>query len=254
MSSPRPPAIITGASSGIGAATARRLAASGYPLAIGARRLDRLEKLAAELNETGARVEPIAVDVTDPASVAAFGAQVRERLGEPGVLVSNAGHIATGASFQVDAADFDHEVAVNLMGAQRLVREFLPAMMAARGGTVVFVSSDTALRARPYAAAYSAGKWGLEGMVQALQLELEGTGVRACVVRPGQVSTEAGSDWDADGGAEAIESWVRVGIARHHACLQPEAIADAIGYVVNAPPGVHVSAINVDPLAPVQEG
>ena len=83
--------------------------------------------------------------------------------------------------------------------------------------------------------AYTAGKWGLEGMAHAMQLELEGTGVRASIVRPGPTWSEMGSDWDPDEGARTINQWVRFGLARHPRVLRATAIADAITTIVSAP-------------------
>ncbi|MEQ6901561.1 SDR family oxidoreductase [Nocardioides sp. YIM 152588] len=247
------PAVITGASSGIGAETARVLARAGHPIAIGARRVDRLDALAEELRAEGATVVVAPLDVTDTGSVTDFEKVVTAELGGVGVLVCNAGHIATGASWQTDPEEFDREVAVNLFGVQRLLRAFLPAMIGRGTGDVVLVSSDTALRSRPYAAAYSTAKWGLEGLAQALHLELEGTGVRASVVRPGGTATEAGADWDAEAGLQVIESWQRAGIARHPGLLHPSALADMIGYIVAAPRGVNISCVDVNPEAPRTE-
>jgi NAD(P)-dependent dehydrogenase (short-subunit alcohol dehydrogenase family) len=122
-----------------------------------------------------------------------------------------------------------------------------------RRGDVVFVSSDTAVRPRPFMAAYSAGKWGLEGLVRSLQLELEGTGVRASLVRPGPTWSEMGSDWDADEAAFVLNQWVRFGLARHSHFMKPVAVADAISTVVSAPRGVHLSLVEVNPEAPVED-
>jgi NAD(P)-dependent dehydrogenase (short-subunit alcohol dehydrogenase family) len=102
-------------------------------------------------------------------------------------------------------------------------------------------------------AAYSAGKWGLEGMVRSLQLELEGTGVRASLVRPGPTWSEMGGDWDADEAAFVLNQWVRFGLARHPHFMKPAAVADAIATVVSAPRGVHLSLIEVNPEAPVED-
>jgi NAD(P)-dependent dehydrogenase (short-subunit alcohol dehydrogenase family) len=101
-------------------------------------------------------------------------------------------------------------------------------------------------------AAYSASKWGLEGMVAALQMELEGTGVRASIVRPGPTWTGMGSDWDAELGAEVLNQWVKFGFARHPHFLKARAHAEAIATIVSAPRGVHISLIDVNPEAPVE--
>ncbi|GAA4672166.1 SDR family oxidoreductase [Nocardioides nanhaiensis] len=251
---PRPerrPAVVTGASSGIGAATALALAAVGHPVALGARRTERLEALAASIRESGGEAVVAPLDLTEPDAVEAFAAAAREGLGEIETVVSNAGAVAPGTTHEVSSERFARELDLAVVGAHRLVRAFVPAMVERQRGDLVVVSSDVAVRARPFMAAYAAGKWGLEGMAHALQMELEGTGVRCSIVRPGPTWSEMGSDWDAEEGAFVLDQWVRFGLARHPHFLKPQALADAITYVVQAPRGVHVSLIEVNPEAPV---
>ena len=253
---PRPdrrPAVITGASSGIGAATALTFAAAGYPVALGARRVDKLDELAARIRETGGEVAVASLDVTDPDSVEAFGTSVTAALGAIETVVSNAGAVAPGTTHEVDSDRFARELDLNITGSHRLVREFVPAMVERRRGDVVFVSSDVAVRARPHMSSYAAGKWGLEGMAHAMQMELEGTGVRASIVRPGPTWSEMGSDWDDDEAAFVLDQWVRFGLARHPHFLKPQAIADAIAMVVAVPRGVHLNLVEVSPEAPVED-
>lgn len=247
----RRPAVVTGASSGIGAATALALAAAGLPVALGARRLDRLEEVAVAVREAGGQAYVHALDVTSDDSVAGFAAAVEAELGPVEVVVSNAGLVAPGATAEVSTERFAAELDLNLLGSHRLVHAFVPGMVERRRGDVVFVSSDVAVRARPFMSAYAAGKWGLEGMVNALQMELEGTGVRASLVRPGPTHSEMGQDWDADGVAAVIEAWQRFGLARHPHFLRPTALAAAITTVVTAPRGVHLSLVDVNPEAPI---
>lgn len=251
---PRPerrPAVVTGASSGIGAATALALAAVGHPVALGARRTDRLEELATTIRQGGGEAVVAPLDLTEPDSVEAFAAAVQAGLGDVETVVSNAGAVAPGTVHEVSSERFARELDLAVLGAHRLVRAFVPGMVARRRGDLVVVSSDVAVRARPHMGAYAAGKWGLEGMAHALQMELEGTGVRCSIVRPGPTWSEMGADWDAELGAFVLEQWVRFGLARHPHFLKPQALADAIAYVVQAPRGVHVSLIEVNPEAPV---
>ena len=250
----RRPAVVTGASSGIGAATALRLGAAGLPVALGARRTDRLEEVAAQIRAEGGQAVVHPLDLTDDGSVAAFAEAVRSDLGEIEVVVSNAGAVAPGTITEVDPDRFARELDLTVVGAHRLVRAFVPAMQERRRGDVVFVSSDTVVRARPFMAAYSSGKWGLEGMVASLQLELEGSGVRASVVRPGPTWSEMGSDWDPDEAAFVLNQWVRFGLARHPHFMKPAAIADAIAMIIGAPRGVHLNLVEVSPEAPVADG
>ncbi|MGA8255551.1 MAG: SDR family oxidoreductase [Nocardioides sp.] len=247
----RRPAVITGASSGIGAATALTFAAAGYPVALGARRTDKLDDLAATIRESGGEVVVSTLDVTDDDSVKVFAATVTDALGDIETVVSNAGAVAPGTIHQVDSDRFARELDLNIMGSHRLVRAFVPGMVERQRGDVVFVSSDVAVRARPFMSSYAAGKWGLEGMAHAMQMELEGTGVRASIVRPGPTWSDMGSDWDVDEAATVLNGWVKFGLARHSHFMKPQALAEAIAYIVGSPRGVHVNLIEVNPEAPL---
>jgi NADP-dependent 3-hydroxy acid dehydrogenase YdfG len=249
----RRPAVVTGASSGIGAATALALAAAGYPVALGARRTDKCEEVATAIRDAGGEAAVHALDVTDSASVAAFAKAVATDLGDIEIVVSNAGAVAPGTVHEVDPERFAQEIDLNLVGAQRLVRAFVPGMVERQRGDFVFVSSDVAVRARPFMSSYAAGKWGLEGLANAVQMELEGTGVRASIVRPGPTWSEMGTDWDVEQAAFVLNQWVRFGLARHPHFLKPAALADAITTVVSAPRGVHLNLIEVSPEAPVED-
>jgi NADP-dependent 3-hydroxy acid dehydrogenase YdfG len=249
----RRPAVVTGASSGIGAATALALGVAGFPVALGARRSDRCEEVAARIRADGGEAVVHAVDVTDAESVNAFAKAVTADIGDVEVVVSNAGAVAPGTIHEVDSERFAQELDLNVVGAHRLVRAFVPGMVERRRGDVVFVSSDVAVRARPFMSSYAAGKWGLEGLAHAMQMELEGTGVRASIVRPGPTWSEMGADWDADEAAFVLNQWVRFGLARHPHFMKPAAVADAIRTVVSAPRGVHLNLVEVSPEAPVED-
>jgi len=249
----RRPAVVTGASSGIGAATALALAAAGHPVALGARRTDRCDEIATQIRDSGGEAVVHALDLRDPICVKAFAAAVHADLGDVEVVVSNAGAVSPGVIHEVDSDRFDDEIDLNLVGAHRLVRAFVPPMVERRRGDFVFVSSDVAVRARPFMSSYAAGKWGLEGLATAMQMELEGTGVRASIVRPGPTWSEMGADWDDAAAGEVIEQWVRFGLARHSHFLKPTAVADAITTVVSAPRGVHLNLIEVSPEAPLED-
>jgi NADP-dependent 3-hydroxy acid dehydrogenase YdfG len=253
---PRPerrPAVVSGASSGIGAAAALTLARVGHPVALGARRLDRCAEVVEEIRRAGGEAVAHPLDVTDASSVEAFAKAVTADLGDIEVLVSNAGHVAPGIVHEVESERFAAEIDLNLVGAHRLVRAFVPAMVGRKRGDVVFVSSDVAVRARPFMSSYAAGKWGLEGMAHAMQMELEGTGVRVSLVRPGPTWSEMGSDWDDAEAADVLTGWIKFGLARHPHFLKPGALADAIATIVDAPRGVHLNLIEVNPEAPLEE-
>lgn len=249
----RRPAVITGSSSGIGAETARALAEAGHPVALGARRVETCKEIAAAIRAAGGEAVAHRIDMTSDESVAAFAEKVIADLGDIEVVISNAGLVAPGALADITSQRFSDELDLNLVGAHRLVATFAPGMTDRRRGDLVFVSSDVAVRARPFMAAYAASKWGLEGMVGALQMELEGTGVRASLVRPGQTASGMGADWDAELGGFVLEQWIKFGHARHGNFLTARAHADAITTIVSAPRGVHLSVIDVNPEAPVEE-
>jgi NADP-dependent 3-hydroxy acid dehydrogenase YdfG len=249
----RRPAVVTGASSGIGAATALTLAAGGYPVALGARREEKLTELVQQIREAGGEAVAHRLDVSSTESVEEFAAKVVAYLGDIEVVVSSAAQLAPGTIHEVDSERISRELDVNVVGTHRLVRAFVPGMVARRRGDLVVVSSDVAVRARPFMGAYTAAKWGLEGLAHAMQMELEGTGVRVSIVRPGPTWSEMGMDWDPEDAATVLDGWGRFGHARHHHFLQPQPHADAIRAILDAPRGVHLNLIEVSPEAPVED-
>jgi NAD(P)-dependent dehydrogenase (short-subunit alcohol dehydrogenase family) len=247
----RRPAVITGASSGIGAETARTLARQGLPVVLGARRIETCEEIAAQIRDEGGEAAAFALDLADPASIAAFAKQAEETFGPVEVLVSNAAKIMPGTGLETSPEDFEEVLRVNVGGAQRLVRAFGAGMVERRRGDLIFVTSDVVAHPRPRMSAYVSSKWGLEGFVTALQMELEGTGVRAVIVRPGPTLTGMGMDWDPDVTGEVLAEWTRWGLARHSAFLRPDGVALAIAHAIAAPRGTHLSIVEVQPEAPL---
>jgi NADP-dependent 3-hydroxy acid dehydrogenase YdfG len=245
------PAVVTGASSGIGAATAAALAAAGHPVILAARRVDRLEGLAATLRDQGASAVALALDLADSGSIDAFAEQATDALGPLDIIVSNAGNVVPAATLDFDPDEFSESVQVNLLGAQRLVARLGPAMVARGHGDIVFVTSDVTVRPRTHMGAYVAAKWGLEGLARAMQMELEGTGVRVGMVRPGPSLTEQGSTWSEETLNHVLPIWTHWGHMRHGGILQARNIADAILAMVSVPKGTHLTLIEVEPEAPV---
>jgi NADP-dependent 3-hydroxy acid dehydrogenase YdfG len=243
-------AVVTGASSGIGEATAVRLAAAGHPVVLGARRLERLEATAERIREEGGEALALALDLTDPGSVEAFAKEADARLGPIEVLVSNAGDVRPATAIGVSPEEFERLVRVNLLGPQALFHHLVPAMVARGRGDVVVVTSDVVVRPRTHMAGYVASKWGLEGLVTALRMELEGTGVRVGAVRPGPSSTEQGTTWTHDEVVEVMGSWAQWGFLRHDGGLRPREIAEAIAHVVATPRGTNLAIVEIQPEAP----
>jgi NADP-dependent 3-hydroxy acid dehydrogenase YdfG len=244
-------AVVTGASSGIGLATAQALAAAGHPVVLGARRLDRLEESAAKIRADGGEALALPLDLTEDASIDAFVARAEAELGPIEVVVSNAGEVFPSATLAVDPDDFVQQVQLNLLGAHRLVRALGPAMVERQRGDIVFVTSDVVRLLRPSMASYVASKHALEGMARAMQMELEGTGVRVGIVRPGPSSTEQGSTWDPAAIDDVLAEWGRWGLMRHAGILRAADVAAAVLTVVSTPRGTHLTLVEVEPEAPV---
>jgi len=229
-------AVVTGASSGIGSATAQRLAAEGFQVVLGARRMERLEPLAASI---GARALPL--DVTDPSSVEAFAGA----LDRVDVLVNNAGGAFDAA--RVADADLDswaQTYEVNVLGTVRLTKALLPALRASGAGDILFVSSTAALVSYEGGASYTAAKHGVHTLAETLRLELNGEPVRVMEIAPGMVRTEEFS-LNRLGSAEAADAVYR-GVREP---LVAEDIADCIAWAVTRPHHVNIDLMVVRPLA-----
>lgn len=233
----RPVAVVTGASSGIGAATARRLAAEGFHVVLGARRTDRIEALAAEL---GGSAFPL--DVTDQLSVDDFCARVPACR----VLVNNAGGaFGMDPVAEAEVADWQAMYEVNVLGVVRMTKALLPALIASGAGDVLLVGSTAGMIAYEGGGGYSAAKHGTHVVAETLRLELAGQPVRVMVIAPGMVATEEFSKNRFEGDqarADAVYAGVREP-------LVAEDMADAIGWMLTRPHHVNVDLLVVRPLA-----
>ncbi len=247
----RRPALVAGASSGIGAATAVALAARGFPVVLAARRVEKCSELVELIRADGGEAFAVALDVTDPASVADGLWAASDMVGDLEVLVAGAGDTTFGRIHEVDSATFASQLDVHLIGANRLATAILPKMIERQRGQLIFVGSDVALRQRPHAGAYGAAKAALVAMVANLQMELEGTGVRASIVHPGPTSTNMGQDTPPDMLHEMLKDWSSWGHARHHYTLRAEDVARAIAFVAETPRGAIVTSMLVSPEAPL---
>ncbi len=231
-------AVVTGASSGIGAATARHLAGAGFEVVCAARRTDRIEALAAEI---GGRA--VACDVTDEESVAALAAAVGPRLD---VLVNNAGG-AFGLSpvAEADADAWRRMYDVNVLGLMLVTRALLPALVASGAGVIVNVGSTAGRVAYEGGAGYTAAKHGTKVITQTLRLELYDQPVRVCEVAPGMVHTEEFSLVRFGGDQEKADA-VYAGVADP---LLADDVADAITWVATRPPHVNIDELVIKPRA-----
>jgi NAD(P)-dependent dehydrogenase (short-subunit alcohol dehydrogenase family) len=197
----RPVALVTGGGSGIGIEIARALGADGYAIAIVGRSTERLEAARESLHAEIADLSTRRGDVRDEGEIDSIVGAVERDLGPIDVVVHAAGVCAAlGPTWEVATADWRADVETSLVGALVLVRRVLPGMVARGRGRVIALNSYAAVRPAPHQSAYAAGKAGLASLVESLDRELEGTGVRAFSVAPGFVWTEmtsamAGTPW-----------------------------------------------------------
>lgn len=249
----RRPVLVAGASSGIGAGTAAALAELGYPVALGARRVEQCAELADKIRADGGEAFAHRLDVTDAASIDEFVTAAEKALGPIEILVSSAGDIEFSPVHEMDPERFLAQVDVHLIGAHRLVHRVLPGMLDRQRGDIVLISSDCAPEPRPRTGAYSAAKAGLEAMAQQMRMELEGTGIRASLVRPGPTLTGMGMNSTPEVVGPLLEAWKDWGFARHPNMLRPSDLAAAVAAVVSTPRGAHLVLVEVQPEAKVRQ-
>jgi short-subunit dehydrogenase len=191
---PRPLAVVTGASSGIGAEFARRLAADGHDLVLVARSYSRLERLAHELRQShGIRAEVLAVDLTLPSAVQRIADALGDRLQDVSILINNAGFGLSGAFSNQSERDLVELMQLNMTTLVQLCRRILPGMLARRTGRILNVSSTAAFQPGPGFAVYCATKSFVLSFSEALAFEVSGTGVTVTCLAPGPVETEFAS-------------------------------------------------------------
>jgi NADP-dependent 3-hydroxy acid dehydrogenase YdfG len=231
-------AVITGASSGIGAATARALAADGYRVALLARRAGRIQALADELGDGAIAIE---ADVTDRGSLVAAAQRVHDELGGADVLVNSAGIMLLGPFVSEQREDSRRMVETNLLGAMSATEVFLDQLKDG-GGDLVNVSSVAGRTARPGNAGYAATKWGMNGWSEALRQELQ-PDVRVIVVEPGAVATELPD--------HITHGETKQAVKQNYAqrSITAEDIAEIIAFAVTRPHTVSLNEILVRPTA-----
>ena len=237
-------AVVTGASSGIGAATARLLAEHGASVVLGARRRDRLEQVRESIAISGGEAACVPVDVADAASTQAFVAEVLARHGTLDILVNSAG-LARGFEpvLENDEQDWREMIEANVMGLMRMTRAFLPALIARGGGDIVHVGSIAGLEAYAKGAAYCASKAAVESFVRALRLELVGSRIRQLLIEPGMVETEF-SVVRFHGDQNRADA-----VYRGLVPLSAEDVAECILFALTRPAHVSVQTLLVTPTA-----
>ncbi|MEJ3743288.1 SDR family oxidoreductase [Actinomycetes bacterium KLBMP 9797] len=241
-----PIAIVTGASSGIGAATARRLATEGFHVVAAARRADRLDELVKGITEAGGAATAVSCDVTSDASVAALATAVGELDGPVTLLVNNAGGargldpVASGS-----VADWQWMYDVNVLGTLRVTQALLPALDASGAGTVVVLSSTAGLIVYEGGGGYAAAKHAQTALAETLRLELCGRPVRVVEIDPGMVKTDEFGLTRFDGDEQRAAA-VYEGVAEP---LVADDIADCVAWCATRPHHVNIDRLVVRPLA-----
>ncbi len=229
--------LITGASSGIGEATVRELAATGARLFIGARRGDRLQALADEL---GANIAWRELDVTDTASFNAFADAAEAKFGRIDVLINNAGVMPLSPLAALKIDEWKRMIDVNIHGVLNGIAAVLSRFVARRNGHIVNVASVGAHLVLPTAAVYCGTKYAVWAITEGLRQEHDD--IRATIISPGVTATELGDDISDPQVAAALKDWRRKS-------LTPDAIARAIRYAIEQPDGVDVNEVIVRPTA-----
>ena len=227
-------AVVTGASRGIGLATARALVNAGARVVMLARSAEPVRDAAFELgdNATG-----ISCDVTDAAAVDGVVTRAHESLGRaPDILVNTAGAFVLAGVDRMETAEFERTIAVNLVAPFHFVRTFLPFMRERGAGHIVTIGSIADRIAFPENGAYAASKFGLRGLHEVIRAELRGTGVRATLISPGPVDTPL---WD------PVAPETRPGFTPRGQMLASDAVADAVLYAVSCPPAVNIDELRL---------
>jgi NADP-dependent 3-hydroxy acid dehydrogenase YdfG len=237
-------AVITGGSSGIGAATARLLAERGARVILGARRGDRLEAEREKIALAGGQAEALVLDVVEPKSCEDFVAEVLSRHGGIDILVNSAG-LARGFEpvLANSERDWREMIEANVMGLMRMTRAFLPTLIARKGGDIVHVGSIAGLEPYAKGAAYCASKAAVEAFVLALRLELVGSRIRQLVIEPGMVDTEFSAV--RFHGDKARADSVYQGLVP----LSAEDVAECIAFALTRPTHVCIHTLLVTPTA-----
>ncbi len=233
--------LITGASSGIGEATARLLAARGATVVLGARRLERLETLVASITDTGGIAACRALDVTSREDTQAFVDFAEQRFGRVDVIINNAGVMPLSRLDALKIEEWDRMIDVNIRGVLHGIAAGLPLMQRQRSGQFINIASIGAYAVSPTAAVYCATKYAVRAISEGLRQEVGGD-IRVTLVSPGVTESELAESISDEGARTAMNDFRRIAIPA-------EAIARAIAYAVEQPADVDVSELVVRPTA-----
>ena len=230
--------LITGASSGIGEAAARLIAAKGAHVVLGARRIERLQTLAADIEVQGGSARFRALDVTDALDMQAFVDFATHAFGKIDVIINNAGVMPLSPLAALNIAEWNLMLDVNVRGVLHGIAAVLPSMQAQGHGQIINISSIGGLAVSPTAAVYCATKFAVRAISDGLRQETDK--IRVTVVCPGVVESELADSISDETAREAMKAFRKV-------ALEPDAIARALVYAIEQPDGVDVSEIVVRP-------
>ena len=242
-------ALVTGASSGIGEATARALAAAGATVSLVARRLDRLEALAGEIEQAGGKALVVEADITDQDQAVGAVEKTVAETGRLDIVVNNAGQILLGPIADAPTEEWDRMIDINLRALLYVTHAAIPHLAAAardsdRGAAdLVNISSVAGRKVRAGMGVYNLTKHGVGAVSEALRQELTTQGVRTTIIEPGIVATEL-----TDHIRDELREWVKQAIGQVEP-LQSEDIADAIVWAVTRPAHVSVNEVLIQPTA-----
>lgn len=237
--------IITGASSGIGAATARLLATKGAKVVLGARRKERLVALVTEIEAAGGSAVYRVTDVTDPRDSEALVTLAKEAYGKVDVIFLNAGLMPSSPLSALKTEEWEQMVDVNLKGVLHGIAAVLPTFKAQKSGHVITTSSVAGLKAYPNGAVYGATKWAVRDLMEVLRMEAaqEGSNIRTATIYPAAIETElltTITDQKAKAGMTALYDTYQIG---------PESIAEIVAFAIDQPASINISEFTVGPTA-----
>jgi NADP-dependent 3-hydroxy acid dehydrogenase YdfG len=229
--------VITGASSGLGEATAQYLAARGAVVVLGARRLERLQSLADEITRAGGKASARVTDVTDAGQVMALVDDAVERFGRIDVILNNAGIMPQSPLERRKLADWDRTIDINLKGVLYGIAAALPHMQRQKAGHVINVSSVAGHKVRPGSAVYAATKTAVRVLSEGLRQEVKPWNLRVTIISPGAVATELPNS--------VTETDVAAGIGQFYEkyAIAPESFARAVAFAISQPDDVDINEI-----------
>ena len=228
--------VITGASSGLGEATAQHLSTLGAIVVLGARRVERIEALAHELNTAGAQALALQTDVTDAAQVQALVDAAISKYGRVDVMLNNAGLMPHSPLERLKIEDWDRMIDVNIKGVMYGIAAVLPHMIERRSGHIINVSSVAGHKVRPGSVVYSATKHAVRVISEGLRQEVKAHGLRTTIISPGAVDTELPNSITEADVAEGVRKFYEIAIS-------PTSFARAVAYAIGQPDDVDINEI-----------